>query len=198
MESLNESLFLWINASSPDAASLLAGKFLALALVYVYPLFLVLGWLRLDATGRDALIQAALTAVAGLLLGWLIARIWFHPRPFVLGLGQMYIPHRPNASFPSNHLTFIWSVCTGLWASSPVLRRSAAILALLGLPVAWARIYLGVHFPLDMLGAFFTACLAALLCLPLRNSFVPCLRRMIEPVYQWLFAWPIRKGWVRA
>ena len=37
-----------------------------------------------------------------------------------------------------------------LWLNAP--ERPGA-LALLGFPIAWARIYLGVHFPFDMLEA---------------------------------------------
>lgn len=197
MEHLNETLFLWINATDPSAASLQLSSALANWLVYLFPFYLVLNWFKSDPDGREALLQAALTAVIGLFLGWLIARLWFHPRPFVLALGHLYIPHRANASFPSNHLTFIWSICAGLWVHG-ARRRAALVLGALGLPVAWARIYLGLHFPLDMVGALLTAIVAAWLCLPLRTRLVPALRRWIEPPYRWLFAWAIRRGWVRA
>ena len=45
-------------------------------------------------------------------------------------------------------------------------------LALLGLPMAWARIYLGVHFPLDMVGAALVAVLSAWLCFREERWFV--------------------------
>lgn len=197
MEHLNDTLFLWINATNPSAFSLLLGRLLANGLVYVFPLYVILNWLRADAAGREALLQAALSAIVAMILSWAVARLWFHPRPFVIGLGHQYMPHAPTASFPSNHLSFIWAMCVGLWVH-PARRRAAIILALLGLPVAWARIYMGVHFPLDMVGALLTAIVAAGLCLPLRTRSIPCLRRGIERVYRLAFAWPIRKGWFRA
>ncbi len=197
MEHLNETLFLWINATNPSAFGLLLGRLLANGLVYVFPLYVVLNWLRADAAGREALLQAVLSAIVAMILSWGIARLWFHPRPFVIGLGHQYMPHEPTASFPSNHLSFIWAVCAGLWVH-PVRRRAAIILWLLGLPVAWARIYMGIHFPLDMAGALITAVIAAILCLPLRNRMIPGLRHVIEPIYRLAFAWPIRKGWFRA
>lgn len=57
---------------------------------------------------------------------------------------------------------------------------------------------MGVHWPLDMAGAALNAILAALLCLPLRRQLVPGLRSLIEIPYRLVFAWPIRKGWLRA
>jgi undecaprenyl-diphosphatase len=38
-------------------------------------------------------------------------------------------------------------------------------MSIAGLSIAWSRIYLGVHFPLDMVGAAAFAPASALLCL---------------------------------
>jgi undecaprenyl-diphosphatase len=197
MEALNDTLFLWINASDPSGAALLLGRILANDLIYLFPLYLALSWLRADAAGREALLQAAASAAVAMLLSWAISKAWFHPRPFVVGLGHQYMPHAPTASFPSNHLSFAWSVCAGL-ALHPARRTAAWILALIALPIAWARIYMGVHFPLDMAGALLTGLVAAGIGLPLRNTLIPALRRRIEPAYRLVFAWPIRQGWARA
>ncbi len=197
MEALNDTLFLWINASDPSAAALLLGRVLSNDLIYLFPLYLVLNWLRADAAGREALLQAAVSAAIALLLSWAISKAWFHPRPFAIGLGLQHIPHKPTASFPSNHLSFVWALCAGL-ALHPARRTAASILALTGLPIAWARIYMGVHFPLDMAGALLTALAAAAISLPLRPIGIPALRRRVEAVYRRVFAWPIRRGWVRA
>jgi undecaprenyl-diphosphatase len=65
-------------------------------------------------------------------------------------------------------------------------------------PVAWSRMFLGVHFPLDMLGAIPVATLGILLMAPLREwvtrTVVP---RLAEPLYRRIFALPIGRGWVR-
>lgn len=197
MEHLNQILFLWINAVHPSSLDLQVGRVLANGLVYIYPLYLLVGWMRSDAAGREALLQGAVSAIIALFLSWAIARLWFHPRPFVIGLGQQYMPHEPTASFPSNHLSFIWGLCAGLYLHA-ARRRAAWILGLLGLPVAWARIYMGIHFPLDMAGALATGIIAALLSMPLRTHGIPQLRAIGEYLYRRLFAWPIRQGWIRS
>ena len=197
MEALNDTLFLWINASDPSAAALLLGRVLSNGLIYLFLLYLALSWLRSDAAGREALLQATVSAAIAMLLSWAISKAWFHPRPFVVGLGHQYIPHAPTASFPSNHLSFAWAVCAGL-ALHPARRKAAWILALAALPIAWARIYMGIHFPLDMAGGLVTGVAAAAIGLPLRHTLIPALRRRIEPAYRFVFAWPIRRGWARA
>lgn len=195
MEPLNQTVFLWINAANPGAFGLWAGFVLAKVLVFVFPLYVAASWLQANTAGRDALVQGMVTAVMALVISWLIGLVWFHPRPFMLGIGVQHLAHDATASFPSNHLSFIWALCVGMGLHA-VRRRSAWILALLGLPVAWARIYMGVHWPLDMLGAAINALLAALLCLPLRAQVVPWLRRQLEAPYRVVFAWPIRRGWL--
>lgn len=198
MEAFNHTLFLWINATDPGTVSLLLGRLLANGLVWLFPLYVVLNWLRTDAAGRDALLQGVLAACLAMLISWTIGQLWPHPRPFVIDLGQQHLPHKPTASFPSNHLSFIWALCAGM-ALHPCRRKIAAWLALAGLLVAWARIWMGLHFPLDMLGAALTGVVSAGLTAPLRHAFVPWLRGgIMEPIYRLIFAWPIRRGWAKS
>ncbi|MFA5664057.1 undecaprenyl-diphosphatase [Castellaniella sp.] len=196
MDAFNHTLFLWVNAQQPGPGLLLLGRILANGLVWLFPLYVVISWLRGSAAGREALLQGVLAACLAMLLSWLIGQAWFHPRPFMIGLGEQHLPHKPTASFPSNHLSFIWALCAGM-ALHPARRRAAAWLAALGLCVAWARIWMGLHFPFDMAGAALLGLLCAGLTWPLHQRFIPGLRRMMEPVYHLVFAWPIRAGWAR-
>lgn len=197
MEALNHALFLWIHATDPSTASVLLGRLLANGLVWLFPIYVILNWLRTNAAGREALLQGVLAACLAMLISWVIGQLWPHPRPFVIGLGQQYLPHKPTASFPSNHLSFIWALCAGM-ALHPCRRAIAAWLALAGLVVAWARIWMGLHFPLDMVGAAVTGVVSAGLTAPLRPAFIPWLRGIMEPIYRLFFAWPIRRGWARS
>ena len=89
----------------------------------------------------------------------------------MIGLGNTLIPHVADSSFPSDHLTLLWAVALSfLMHQRP--RFAGVFLALLGLPMAWARIYLGVHFLLDMLGAALVAGISAWLCFREEKWFV--------------------------
>src|ERR671927_1677237 len=81
------------------------------------------------------------------------------PRPFLIGLGHTLIDHRPSSSFPSNHATIFLTYAATLALYG--LGRLAATVTGLALLVAWSRIYLGVHFPFDMLGAAAVSAVAA-------------------------------------
>ncbi|OIQ63248.1 putative undecaprenyl-diphosphatase YbjG [mine drainage metagenome] len=114
----------------------------------------------------------------------------------MMGLGHVFVAHAADGSFPSDHLTLLWGVSLSFLLHQRV-RWAGVLLALLGLPVAWARIYLGVHFPLDMAGAAGVAASSAYLCFRQERWYVQRVYRWVHAVYQQLLARPIRRGWLR-
>lgn len=197
MEHLNQTLFLLLNAA-PGASRIVVetARFLAEGLVWIVPAGLIIGWLRGSSATRQVLIAATVSGLAGLLINQLISLGWYHPRPFEAGIGQTLIPHVMDSSFPSDHLTLIWAVAFSLLMHEQP-RLAGWALAMLGLPVAWGRIYLGVHFPLDMLGAALVALSSAWLILGEEHRFIVPLMRLLLPPYRTMFAGLIRRGWVR-
>lgn len=104
----------------------------------------------------------------------------------MIGLGHTLITHAADSSFPSDHLTLLWAVAFSfLMHLSPYLGGIA--LALLGLPVAWARIYLGVNFPLDMVGAALVAVLSAWLAFREVRIYLPATYSLALNVHRVLF-----------
>lgn len=72
-----------------------------------------------------------------------------------------------SPSFPSGHASGAFASAVALALLAPTLRTPALILAAL---IAFSRVYLGVHFPLDGLaGALLGAVTAAAIALPLRR-----------------------------
>ncbi len=122
------------------------------------------------------MLNATLTALIGLGLAQVITTIWYHPRPFEIGLGRQLLDHAAEASFPTDHATLMFGLPVPLLLGNQTRRWGAVVLAL-GFGVAWSRIYLGVHFPLDMIGAFGVAVAATLL----GRMVGPFLRRSVYP-----------------
>lgn len=197
MESLNQTLFLWLNAPEhPSALALAIAIFFAERLVWAVPLLIAIGWLRGGEDTRKAMLIATASAAIGLLVNQLIGLAWSHPRPFVIGLGHTFVPHVADPSFPSDHLTLWWAV-----AFSLVLQRRwptlGVALALLGLPIAWARIYVGVHFPFDMFGAVAVAALSAWLTLHETRWYLAASYRLAAGIHRRFFGRLIAMGWIR-
>lgn len=196
MNEINEALFLLINAAgNPNIYALEIAKFFAEYAIWMVPLVLAVGWVRGSERTRKLMLEAVASGLAGLLINQVIGLFWQHPRPFMVGIGQTLIQHAPDSSFPSDHLTLLWAVAFSfLMHQRP--RSAGLVLALLGLPIAWARIYLGVHFPLDMLGAALVAVLSAWLCFREERWFVEPLFLLTNAIYQRAFGPLIRKGWL--
>ncbi|MDE2382868.1 MAG: undecaprenyl-diphosphatase [Xanthomonadaceae bacterium] len=197
MNEFNHALFIWLNAPEhPDAAALVVAAFFADYAIWVIPVLIGFGWLLSGEHTRKVLLEATASGLAGLLFNQIIGLIWQHPRPFMIGLGHTLIHHAADSSFPSDHLTLIWAV-----AFSILMHRrwnmAGVSLTLLGLPVAWARIYLGVHFPLDMVGAALVAALSAWLTFRNAPWYLPTAYNLATRLHGLLFRKLIQQGWVR-
>ena len=160
MNDLNRALFLALNGT-PDSAKglVLVATFAAKYLILIVPLHLVLVWLGGDRKMRFIALTSVTAIVIALAINQAIGLIAYSPRPFVIGLGTRLIEHRDSSSMPSNHATFFVAYAATLLIFRAVGLGFAA--ALLALVVAWSRIYLGIHYPSDMLGAAVTSTAAA-------------------------------------
>jgi undecaprenyl-diphosphatase len=149
----NIHLFELVNAGSQPAPLTLA---LALAaaqwLVLAIPVVWLVLWVRGGPRARLDLAHVALAALIALGLAQLVGLAWPSPRPFALHLGHQYLAHVDDPGLPSDHVTLVWSIA---FAALATARASWLVFPLLamGLIVGWARVYLGVHFPLDVAAA---------------------------------------------
>ena len=140
--SLNHQIFLAVNAS--DAASpfaVWAGTMLAEWPVGIAMLLALLAVVRQKP--REVAVALALRVVltVAVSMGSACLIRMFH-----------YNPHDPTSSFPSLHATFLFSMAFALLLQKGS-RGIALFVMLLGGATAWARIFVGVHYPLDMAGA---------------------------------------------
>lgn len=198
MEFLDQTLFLWINAPEhPNAQIVRLATFFAEWLIWSVPILIGVGWLRGNENTRKSLLIATASGLLGLLTNQIIGLAYSHPRPFMTGMGHTLIPHVADSSFPSDHLTLWWSIAFSFLLQRG-LRGSGVALALIGLPIAWSRIYLGVHFPLDMLGAISVAALSAVLTLHEASWYLGPIYRLATRIHSLLFGRLIARGWVCA
>lgn len=197
MEELNQSLFLMMNASiHPNFLAVFGAKVLANYAIWVIPPVIGVYWLRGADMSKIVALASSVSGVSGLLINQIIAMAWTHPRPFMIGLGQTLIPHAADSSFPSDHLTLVWAVGVTFLLHRD-FRFVGAILSLLGIAIAWARIYLGVHFPIDMLGSAFVAIVTSSLISWREHSLILPLFRLTRRLHQSLLRPFIQRGWVK-
>jgi undecaprenyl-diphosphatase len=153
----NQQLFLFINVSAdPSTWAVELARLIANSPIVVGPVLLIALWVWGQPIRRGGLLAVAMGMLVGLGINQLLGLVYFEPRPFMTGIGHTLLTHPPDNSFPSDHATFIWAMGVGLMATSAA-RRWGIGTCLYGAGVAWSRIYLGVHFPLDMIASMLVA-----------------------------------------
>ena len=163
------------------------------------PIGLVLMWTNGSGAQREAAVRALLAALIAFTLSKVIGLMWFHPRPFMAGIGHTFLQHAPDSSFPSDHATGMFSVALGLLLCGVREARGAGA-GLLGLAVvvAWARVFLGVHWPLDMVCALLVSAVGAVLANSRFGQLLAAtLTALMAAIYRRVLALPIARGWIR-
>ena len=200
LEHFNLALFSTLNASAGLSGwQLMSARFAAEWLILLVPLTLCALWIGAVPGQREAAVRACAAAVAALAVNAVIGLLWFHPRPFMAGVGHTFMKHAPDSSFPSDHATIMFTVALVLASSSAVNARALGrwIMAL-AIVVAWSRVFLGVHYPMDMIGAFAVSFLIAnLFNTAAATAACAATERMLETVYRRVLATPISRGWLR-
>ncbi len=182
-DTINLSFFNQINASStanPITVSL--ARISAEWLLYLVAVAMIIGWIRGGKNIRRALLVSGLSVLLGLAINQLIGTFWYHPRPFEAGVGNQLLPHAKDTSFPSDHGTLLFAVAFGLLFSRGGKFWGTVAFAI-ALLVAWSRIYLGIHWPLDMLGACIIAAFAAWFIAVILAGLVNWLLGLVTWIY---------------
>ncbi len=95
-------------------------------------------------------LQVALADFAGQLVSYGLKQWIGRLRPSAVYAFPKPLVHAPHdGSFPSGHATASFACATILAFYAP---RGAPAFFLLAATIAWSRVYVGVHYPLDVLG----------------------------------------------
>ena len=196
LSELNLSLFSWINAS-PEASntSIHFAIFIANDLLYCMILLFAWFWLRGNYDTKKQILKAFIFTSIAILISQCISHVYYHPRPFVMEVGRTLIYHAPNGSFPSDHMLIFSTIAFSYLFSAQ--RKLGIFLLIMAWLVAWSRVYLGVHFPLDMLGAFLLAFALNFFGLKLWNLYKDKIMQWALTIHFYLFKPLIQKGYIK-
>jgi undecaprenyl-diphosphatase len=138
---------------------------------------------------RSAILWIIIACALAYAFNLLIEQFVFEPRPFVSHKVHLLVSHAADASFPSDHLAWSFAVIGMLlfaflpfFTSARVDDQTAPRPSLLRKPIwyliaafvigcciGYARVYVGVHYPGDILGGAIDGLIAALIVTAVRH-----------------------------
>ena len=144
-----------------------------------------------NAANRETIIATCIAAVLAVAAGRLLANyLPFRVRPlqspelaFVLPYGVAPDALRSWSSFPSDHAMVFFAMSAGLWYVSKTL--GAAVSVYVAIVIALPRIYLGFHYPSDIIGGAVLGVLFAVAA-----NWAPVKHRLAAPALRWVHAHP--------
>jgi undecaprenyl-diphosphatase len=146
LSSWDTTLFLWVNV---DLSNHTAGQILLIVTLLgsFSASMIVCGFLFLSGDRRRG-ITASTSTILVTVLTIIIKTIVARPRPFTVVPGVIAVVLETGSSFPSGHVSRVFSLLHVTRGTSKRLRVVGYSLASL---VMFSRVYLGVHYPLDVL-----------------------------------------------
>ncbi|MGW1793021.1 phosphatase PAP2 family protein [Streptomyces tubercidicus] len=135
------------------------------------------------------LVWAPLAAGIALLANIPIRSFVERPRPFKDHAGlEVLIPGKSDFSFVSDHATLTMAVGVGLFIAH---RKFGLLGILLALAEGFCRVYMGVHYPTDVIGGFaLGTAVALLLAPPAQAMLVPLTTAISRSKLAWLVCAP--------
>ena len=179
---MDSSLFRWVDDLA-DRTGWAHGASTAFARYGIVVFALLLLGSFLDARRRGDRRALAATVWAGgaplvaLVIGQFIGHLVQRPRPYDAMTGvHVLIARTTDFSFPSDHATAAGAVAVGLLIAS---RRWGIAASIAALVMAFARVYVGVHYPGDVIAGL---ALGGLVAAAGALVFVPVLDRLIQKI----------------
>jgi undecaprenyl-diphosphatase len=182
----DQTVFFWINGLAGHV-SWIDNVIRTLSCDLFLPVVMIIALIAIWFSGRNmadrtrnqlgVMCSLASMGIANLLVFIFNAILPDRLRPFEAFPDKVHLIFYPptDPSFPSNAAAASFALAAGIWAYN---RKLGYILSIPAIIIAFGRIYMGVHYPLDIVGGFAIAILA--------TGIVVVAMKLCWPITDWL------------
>lgn len=116
---------------------------------YLFGFALIIMWFR-DRSCKNITFNAILSSLFALMTNSMIKGFYFKPRPFMTHQVDILIHSKNDSSFPSKHTLLVFAVATSIILGKRII---GSIMWLLACLTGFSRIWVGHHYPSDIIGS---------------------------------------------
>ena len=185
MSKTDYGLFTTINGLAGRSAvvdTLMAGS--AKYLPLIFALALIALWLTWKPRNQRGAFLAGGSALIALGIGQVVGYAFPRPRPYVAHSVNLLIGRSADTSFPSDHATLGFAVAVMVWQYN---RRVGAWLLILAFILAFSRVFVGAHYPGDVVGGAILGSVTSVV-IAILSELAP-FRRVLDSGFEILARW---------
>lgn len=180
--SLNMEVFHAINGlayknAALDSFMVFCSKYLPYIFALTIIIVFVLGIVKGNIEYRKMAVSTVVFTIINLIISFIIGMFYYSPRPFVHNKVNLLYYHAADTSFPSDHATASMSIALGFGMFDKILGWIFVILSVL---IGISRVYVGQHYPTDVIGAYIIVIITGFIYNKFLKSFVVDLYEKIE------------------
>ncbi|MEK9157757.1 MAG: phosphatase PAP2 family protein [Patescibacteria group bacterium] len=161
---MNTQIFLLINNAAGrwpwlDRFMVFSAEYLMWAMVLVLLVLLATNYNRWK---KLVLVSFVSAIVARGIIASIIKYFYSHPRPYwTIVETHLLLAKETQSSFPSGHTIFVFALATGVYLYN---KKWGGWYILLACLVGFSRVFVGVHWPLDIMAGAVLGIATALVC----------------------------------
>lgn len=139
-------------------------------LLMALPLLVLWFWGEDGDKAKKAALLSLLSMTVALLINQVIGHMYFRPRPFAAHEVNLLLDRSSDPSFPSDHSALVFGIA---WLILLKDRRIGIFALAIAVLVGISRIFVGLHYPGDVLGSMLIGLISALLVWEARTILDP-------------------------